>query len=740
MNRSARIDIIIPVYRNALVTKLCIESIRANIHEIRRYLPRLLVINDSPDDREVNSMLDDLTASSPDVAVLTNTEHLGFVKSVNRGFDLACRAGHDVILVNSDTESFAGTLAELVDAAYSDRQIGFACPRSNNASICSLPHLSPSAPRLSPAESYHRWKEIGATLPRLHYTPTAIGFYLFVKHEILANFGGFRIAFGLGYQEENDLIMRANKCGYRAVFANRSFAFHAGSASFKLLDFDLEAHQRANTEMLYALHPEFGPSIARYLSSAHFKAESLLSGLIGRGSGPVKAIIDITGLGGRNDGTYDVARGIIESLARRHRDRFELSVLCSTLTFDELELGKFGSIGRADLASPGQYAIAIRLGPPLNWHEIKLVEAAAPINVFAIFDTTAEDGGYLSAAFGPSDLWRHVARHANGLFFMSSSSEKAFCARFSDALGLPKYARLLPTKLSGYGTPLPKVPAEHVLVLGGHLPHKAVDATAEILSAAFPHLRFVATGARTFEKGNLRGYRSDSLESEAVSRLISKASVVVLPSYVEGFGFGVLRALAGGKPIVARNIASTREILATYQTADGVHLFDDDTDIRTALSSALKGGDSVVINGSAIGWDEWVDGLADFLMQSLSAKDLFDRLRDRIHATERLGDAVASEDAIVAAKNLDSLLRHEDRHFVVCAYLTILKRRPDPEGLANHLTLLRRGTSKMQILSSMKNSPEGRNVEGELEGMRASAERYKWYRWPRIGSLFGSRR
>ena len=117
------IDIIVPVYRNASATKRCIGSILENVQEIRQYAPRLIVINDSPDDREVNVVVGDLAASSPDIMLLTNTANCGFVKSVNRGLEISCRDGHDVILINSDTESFKGTLANLVDAAYSDRQI-----------------------------------------------------------------------------------------------------------------------------------------------------------------------------------------------------------------------------------------------------------------------------------------------------------------------------------------------------------------------------------------------------------------------------------------------------------------------------------------------------------------------------------------------------------------------------------------------------------------------------------------
>jgi len=600
MSTCRAIDIIIPIYRNATLTKRCIDSILENIQEIRQFSPRLLLINDSPDDQEVNGMLDALAASNHDVITLTNTANCGFVKSVNRGLRISCRDGRDVILVNSDTQSFEGTLANLVDAAYSDSQIGFACPRSNNASICSLPHLPDNDTAITAEGSYRRWKEISATLPRVHFTPTAIGFYLFIKHRVLKDVGEFSEEFGLGYHEENDLIMRANKRGYRAVFANRSFAFHAGSASFTLLDFDLATLKNNNTKMLYALYPEFGPLIASYLSSAHFRAESLLSGLVGHSSGPIKAIIDVSGLDCHHDETIDLALDMIGTLNRRHRNIFELSVLCSAESFTKFGISGIANIICVGSGDPGKNAIAIRLGQPCDWNHIKLLESLAPVNIFGIHDTIAEECGDPSGVSYSSEYQQHVARHANGLFFTSRSSEQSFCSHFSEAWALPRYTPSLPIKLSR---------------LNGD-----VDAS------------------------------------------------------------------------------------------------------------------------STVGWDEWVDGLADFFKRSLKEADLFHRLCNRLHASDRIHSADRKENTIEAAGNLASLLQHDDRQFIERAYRAVLKRPADLAGLENHLALLRKGVPKLQILIGMKESPEGKKVDGELEGLREAAAKYKSSPLAAIRSLFGFRR
>lgn len=57
---------------------------------------------------------------------------------------------------------------------------------------------------------------------------------------------------------------------------------------------------------------------------------------------------------------------------------------------------------------------------------------------------------------------------------------------------------------------------------------------------------------------------------------------------------------------------------------------------------------------------------------------------------------------------LADLLACDDYSFVQRAYWVLLGREPDPGGLANYLDRLRSGTPKLQVLSELAQSPEGR--------------------------------
>jgi GT2 family glycosyltransferase len=747
------IDIIVPVYRRAELTIRCLQSLARYIHEISDRDPRLIIINDSPDDEEVRRLLASFSDGRKDVTVITNDSNQGFVKAVNKGLAVACTDGRDAILVNSDTETFPDALKNIVAAAAADPQIGFVSPRSNNASICSLPHFCEDA-QPDQEESYRRWKWLSRQLPAFHFVPTANGFYLYIRHSVIANFGLLDPEFGIGYEEENDLILRANKVGYRAVLANNAFVYHAGSASFGLLDLNLAAQKDANLQKMARRHEEFLPLIRRYEESAHFHAERLLQHALPSASGKRTLLVDLSSVGPDHNGTNEMSVAIIDAMYERHSSRFEISVLCSESAFLYHKLDQHRGIKRYEPHEqpPERFAIGVRLSQPFTAAAVNLLSELAVVNVFGMLDTIADDCGYLSITYRLDAIWDHVARHASGLFFNSRFSERQFLARFPQGQALPRYARLLPTKVSSYKKPATVQPAEHVLIVGNHFAHKASDLTAEILRRAFPTIRFAVLGKENAVSGNVEFYRAGTLDEALVESLYLRAGVVVLPSYVEGFGFGLLHALAAGKVVVARDIPATREILATYKGRNGIFLYANDCHLVATLAIAIKERGSWVDDAATESWSDWVDGFADFCIERLDDIDLFDRLLGRLRSVgllrkvgllECLQSANASrrEDAAKSAQqlvptqggpleddqgrkwtpmpNVNKLLALDGEAFVYASYVTILKRLPDSGGLLNYLKELQCGIGKLEVISRLKNSREGQRVGIPLAGYRS---------------------
>jgi GT2 family glycosyltransferase len=730
-----RIDLIVPIYKNAELVKACVDSLIRHLPEIAESRPRLVLVNDSPDDADVAQLLQAYSTAAttaPELMVLRNDTNLGFVLSVNRGIAQAVADGHDVLLINSDTQTFAGTLANLLAAARADPQIGFASPRSNNASICSLPHFF-GGPAPTPEEAYERWHVLSRTMPAYHFTPTAVGFYMFVSHTVLADHGGLREDFGLGYEEENDLIMRAGKVGTRAVLANHAFAYHAGSASFNLTDLDLADHRHQNLQKLAGFHREFLPLVRRYEAAPHFRAERLMTGLLPDAQGRLKVVFDLTGMGEHHNGTNEQTVAVLRAMAAGHSDRIRLAGVATAASFKFHGLDLIDGLHREEPDAPGLHGVAIRMAQPFDLHHINVLEALAPINVFAMLDTIAEDCGPLAAENDVGALWDHVAQHANGLIFTSRFTEQTFCNRHPAANALPRWQQLLPTRLACYAKPRRASKRSHVLVLGNHYPHKGSDEAAAAIAAALPDTRVVVLGSETKQTGNLTSHRAGLLAPDMVEQWFTDAAVVVLPSYVEGFGFGFMHALAAGRPIVARRIPATEEILATLDDVEGVVLFDNNAQLLRACSEAMKCSVSKARDGRTHGWEGWAEGLLGFASQLIDHKSLFEWAMCRLQADDglRLAAAHSSKQkrhpestavgnaALSKAKPVDlsALMAMDGKDFVEHAYATILCRPVDENGLQTYLGELEKGSSKQSVLRTLAESAEGRALATPLPGL-----------------------
>jgi uncharacterized protein YcbK (DUF882 family) len=77
------------------------------------------------------------------------------------------------------------------------------------------------------------------------------------------------------------------------------------------------------------------------------------------------------------------------------------------------------------------------------------------------------------------------------------------------------------------------------------------------------------------------------------------------------------------------------------------------------------------------------------------------------------------------------LLHFDGEEFINRAYVTLFRRLPDSDGLVHYLTELRSGVSKLDIVSRLRKSTEGRKYAHALAGYRSIVMR------TRMRSLLG---
>ncbi len=222
-----RLTIIIPVYRDVVVTEICIKSVLRNCNPAT---DRVIIINDASPDVAMGAMLHGFTCHSH-VAVVTNESNQGFVKSVNYGLSIC--AGGDVVIMNSDARLFPGALDRLVMVANGSPEVGTVTPLSNNATIFSYPDPSDPCSELDDVS----WEELArvamAENADMHVdVPTAHGFCMLIRRVVLDLLPNFDEVFGHGYGEENEFCLRAADLGFRHVAAAGVLVEHVGSVSF----------------------------------------------------------------------------------------------------------------------------------------------------------------------------------------------------------------------------------------------------------------------------------------------------------------------------------------------------------------------------------------------------------------------------------------------------------------------------------------------------------------------------
>lgn len=251
------VDVVVPVYNAVSDLRRCVESVRRCTDTPHR----LILIDDASPDAAVAEYFAELKRDLPgNCLLLQNDKNLGFVGTTNRGMALS---ENDVVLLNSDTVVTLRWLEKLKRCAASDSRIGTATPFSNNAEICSYPRFCEN----------NAWSERDdpellnlalerAAVPIYPDLPTGVGFCFYIKREVLREIGDFDPVFGLGYGEENDFCMRAQKAGYRNVLCEDTLVLHLGNRSF---DAKKKALSERNMQLLLERHPDYQSRVLDFI-------------------------------------------------------------------------------------------------------------------------------------------------------------------------------------------------------------------------------------------------------------------------------------------------------------------------------------------------------------------------------------------------------------------------------------------------------------------------------------------
>lgn len=251
-------DILISIYNAYEQVRKCIENM------IKFTDPRntVYLLDDASSDPRILPLLVDFSKTYPWIKVLASDKNMGYVANINRGLFLSQQ---HVVILNSDAFVSLQWLERMEQCLYSHPAIGIVSPLSNNATILSVPvmNLDNCIPdELNPDDMANLVAHCSSRCyPRI---PTAVGFCMLIKRQVLESLGEFDAAFTPGYGEECDFSMRAWRVGFEIACCDDAYVYHKGGASFGAIPGNYSQLLHKNQQIMHRRWPQYHGAIAAF--------------------------------------------------------------------------------------------------------------------------------------------------------------------------------------------------------------------------------------------------------------------------------------------------------------------------------------------------------------------------------------------------------------------------------------------------------------------------------------------
>jgi GT2 family glycosyltransferase/glycosyltransferase involved in cell wall biosynthesis len=650
------LTIVVPVYGDWESLQRCLESLVSFSDPLRH---TVIIVNDcGPDVDDLEQAIEPYIASHENFHYFRNDRNLGFVGTCNRAVLELDESDNDVVLLNSDAELTEGALDELVAVLQLSERHGMVCPRSNFATIATIPARSYRANDRDgdPIESHAIFEAVRADLPRYYVSPVALGFCFLVRRSLIVNHGLFDEVFGVGYDEENDLCLRVNALGYSSLIANHAFVFHVGATSFGS---EIAEHKQANSELLLERYPFYDKARDRFTRFGYSAADNFAA-FVNAARGPRKILLDVHYMSLiYNGSTKNILTFLAFLSAQNIDDSIEITLAAQSTAIEVFNLRSFGFRTLEYAEVDELFDLGVALSPVttftqlehLNRNCVRWLICHLDIIALRIWALSVSDPGRPLAV-------RDSLIYADRVVTISETTWRDTIAFFPELDG----ALLNPPTVIHQGSPrialqdspepnfgvvdadklrkVFRVDDDFVLIVGNSYPHKQVRRAVKELAGH---------GLKLVVLGSLNGMptgddvtvlASGRLSESDVATLYARAALVVFPSAYEGYGLPVPEALDHGTPVVAFSTEVVREVTRSIDAEDAVVFYDRfDTlvevvkqaidDKKLAKAAARHRGKTATIT-------DFNQKLWATALETLAIPFDFPRLRDRYDEVQRI--------------------------------------------------------------------------------------------------------
>ena len=632
MNRTT---IIVPVYKDWTTLHLCIESLKKYVTPDNY----ILIVNDcGPECDELEARIITSIQGFPNFSYHRNESNLGFVLSCNAAVKLA-DPSTDIFLLNSDTEVTEGFLEEMRSVLYADERHGVVCPRSNNATLLTIPPRTNSDVSLTPQISHSIYSEVKYLLPSWTIIPTGVGFAFLIKRNVLNRFGLFDEVYSPGYNEENDFCMRINQYGFSIVMANRAYVYHYESKSFGDKRTQLNA---GHYSILSKRYPYYSGIINNYYA-AGMEPVDYFADLIGDGLYQKKRILfSLYELPATHNGTARYSISIYETFVKLYSDKYDIHLLVNRAADKFHKLSKaHTNVWYPDTIGSQTFHIAYSPSQIYHIEHMLILNRTCLKYVFCMQDIIYLRSSYLLIQDRErKDVLRASIHYCDLMTSISRFSLKDTIDYYSTEFD----RRNIPTRVIYHGTDKQYIPdkaksfklpyKDYFVVFGNVFKHKFIPQLLEVLKTSDHEIIVIGSTSEGPVANNIYGYKSGTLTEEFIDYVLGNSLGIIFPSVYEGFGLPFLDGMTYNKKIVVNNTELNHELCSYFDAfSDNVYIFNSLDEVNEILN-VIK-ADPVVQykNGNSYirSWEDSAEELENCLADVLEAPVNANLLYERWH-------------------------------------------------------------------------------------------------------------
>jgi O-antigen biosynthesis protein len=274
---SPKVSLIVPLYAHAELTRACLHSIR----EHTAHVGYEVILVDDAADADTKRLLEGVTGAK----IVRNEKNLGYIRSVNRGADVAL--GRWLVVFNNDTEVTRGWLVAMLACAESAEDIGVVTPKfvypdgtlNEAGGIIWRDGTGVNYGRGDKPDcfqyEYRRETDYGSAAA------------LMVSADLWRDVGGFDERYLPMYYEDADLCFEARERGLRVLYEPEAMIVHLeGATAGSDVESGHKRHQEQN-------RPKFVEKWRHRLESEHLRsAPTNVRMAANRHHGPCVLVVD----------------------------------------------------------------------------------------------------------------------------------------------------------------------------------------------------------------------------------------------------------------------------------------------------------------------------------------------------------------------------------------------------------------------------------------------------------------